>query len=46
MPKKKHPSKSKAKKILEDNQVHGKPLTSAQKRYFVWVAGGKSKKRS
>lgn len=31
----------KAKKILEDKTVHGKPLTSKQKRFMGWVAGGR-----
>ena len=30
----------KAKEILRDGTVHGKPITDKQKRYFGWVAGG------
>lgn len=30
----------KAKIMLKDNQANGKPLTTAQKKYFGWVAGG------
>lgn len=33
-------SAKKAKEILRDGKVHGKPLTAAQKRYFGWIAGG------
>ena len=43
--KKKHPSKAKAKKILADGKIRGKPLTAAQKRYFRWIAGGMKGKR-
>ena len=31
---------TKAKKILEDGEVNGKPLTAAQKLFFGWKAGG------
>ena len=34
-------TKSKAKEILHDKSVHGKPLTDKQRKYFGWVAGGK-----
>ena len=34
-------SSDKAKEILKDGTVHGKPLTDKQKRYFGWIAGGK-----
>lgn len=34
-------SKEKAKKILADGTVHGKPLTERQKRFFGLVASGK-----
>jgi len=33
-------STSKAKEMLRDGTAHGKKLTSKQKRYFGWVAGG------
>lgn len=33
-------SASKARKILHDKQVNGKPLTDKQRRYMGWVAGG------
>ena len=33
-------SVSKAKKILKDDSVHGKPLTDKQKRFFGFIAGG------
>lgn len=33
-------SKAKAKKILKDGKIRGKPLTAAQKRYFGLIAGG------
>ncbi len=33
------PSPEKAKKILEDGEVNGKPLTEKQKRYFGYLAG-------
>lgn len=36
-----HPlTQSKAKEILRDGTVHGKPLTAKQKRFFGAVAGG------
>lgn len=31
----------KAKKILKDGKVRGRPLTAKQKRYMGWIAGGK-----
>lgn len=31
---------AKAKKILRDGKIRGKPLTAAQKRYFGRIAGG------
>jgi len=34
-------TKSKAKEILHDKSVHGKPLTDKQRKYMGWVAGGK-----
>lgn len=34
-------TKAKAKEILHDKSVHGKPLTDKQRKYFGWVAGGK-----
>lgn len=33
-------SANKAKEILKDGTVHGRSLTSKQKRYFGWLAGG------
>lgn len=38
-------SKEKAKKILRDGTVHGKPLTSKQKAFFGARAGGAPVKR-
>jgi len=35
----------KAKEILRDGTVHGKPLTAKAKRYMGWVAGGRKKRR-
>jgi len=34
-------SKEKAKTMLHDKSVHGKPLTDKQRKYMGWVAGGK-----
>ncbi len=34
----------KARKILHDKEVHGKPLTDQQRKYFGAVAGGTAKK--
>ena len=34
-------SSDKAKEILRDGTVHGKPLTDKQKKYFGWIAGGR-----
>ncbi len=34
-------TKSKAKEILHDKSVHGKPLTDKQRKYMGYVAGGK-----
>ncbi len=31
---------AKAKKILRDGEVHGKPLTEKQKKFFGRIAGG------
>jgi len=37
----------KARKILRDGKVNGKPLTAKQKRYFGLIAGkGKKKKNN
>lgn len=36
----KSPSPAKAKEILRDGTVHGKPLTAAQKRFMGARAGG------
>lgn len=33
-------TKAKAKKILEDGEVGGRPLTARQKRFFGLIAGG------
>lgn len=33
-------TQKKAKKILEDKKVRGKPLTKAQKGFFGLIAGG------
>lgn len=33
-------SKSKAKIMLHEGMVHGKPITEQQRKYFGWVAGG------
>ena len=33
-------SASKAREILRDGTVHGRPLTARQRRYMGWVAGG------
>lgn len=38
-------TKAKAKKILKHGEVHGKPLTPAQKRFFGARAGGAPVKR-
>lgn len=35
------PTTQKAKEILRDGTVHGKPLTDAQKGFFGWIAGGR-----
>ena len=37
---------SKAKKILEDGTVHGKPLTAKQKKFFGSVSKGETPIRS
>lgn len=36
---------TKAKKILRDDQVRGKPLTPKQKGFFGAVAGGQKPRR-
>ena len=42
MPHKKgSPSPAKARKILRDGKIRGKPLTPAQKRFFGAIVGGK-----
>lgn len=38
---KKHPSKTKARKILHEGKAHGRPLTKKQRRYFAWLAYSK-----
>lgn len=40
MAKRKKLTKSKAKEMLKHGEVHGHPLTEAQKGYFGLVAGG------
>jgi hypothetical protein len=35
----------KAKTMLRDGKVNGKPLTAAQKRLFGWVAGGRKPRK-
>lgn len=35
------PSPEKARKILEDGEIDGRPLTPAQKRLFGLIASGK-----
>ncbi len=37
-------TEQKAKEILRDGAVHGKPITPKQRGYFGAVAGGKNKK--
>jgi hypothetical protein len=34
------PSPDKAKEILRDGTVHGKSISSKQKRFFGFIAGG------
>jgi len=36
------PSREKAKKILRDGTIHGRPLTAKQRGYFGAIAGGDS----
>jgi len=36
---------TKAKKILSDGKVHGKPLTAPQKKFFGARAGGAAVKK-
>ena len=38
-------SKVKAKEMLRDGTVHGKPLTKGQKGYFGVVASGKKTRK-
>jgi hypothetical protein len=38
-------TKAKAKKILHEGTVHGKPLTARQKRFFGARAGGAPAKK-
>lgn len=44
------PTKAKARKILRDGEIDGRPLTKKQKGFFGLIAGGKKptrlKKRS
>lgn len=39
-------SAAKAKKILKDGSVDGKPLTEKQKRFFGRIAGGAKRVRA
>lgn len=39
------PSKAKAREILKDGTVHGKPLTKKQRGYMGVVASGKKPTR-
>lgn len=39
-------SANKAKEMLKDGKVHGKPLTDRQKRYFGFIAGGGAEKKA
>jgi hypothetical protein len=43
MAKKKTVSAAKARKILKDGTIRGKPLTTKQRRYFGAIASGKVK---
>lgn len=36
---------SKARKILSDKKVRGKPLTGKQKRFFGAIAGGQKRRK-
>lgn len=36
---------AKAKKILRDKEVRGKPLTAKQKRFFGAIAGGQKPRK-
>lgn len=38
-------SKSKAREILRDGTVRGKPLTNKQKRFFGAIAGGQKPRK-
>lgn len=38
-------TKAKAKKILRDGKIRGKPLTARQKRFFGAIAGGQRPRR-
>ena len=38
-------TRRKARKILHDGTVHGRPLTEKQRGYFGAVASGKARKR-
>jgi hypothetical protein len=44
MAKRSGPSKEKAKEILRDGTVHGKPLTDKQRKFMGAVASGKARK--
>lgn len=39
-------SAAKAKKILKDGSIDGKPLTAKQKRLFAMIAGGAKRVRA
>ncbi|MFW6090150.1 MAG: hypothetical protein ACODAB_10380 [Gemmatimonadota bacterium] len=42
---KKHVPPEKARKILRDGEVNGKPLTEKQKKYFGAIAGGEKPRK-
>jgi hypothetical protein len=44
--KKSLPSQAKARKVLDHDKIHGKPITAKQKRFFGHIAGGGKGKRS
>jgi hypothetical protein len=44
--KKSLPTQAKARKVLHDKKIHGKPITAKQRRFFGHIAGGGKGKRS
>ena len=44
-PKKDHVSREKARKILRDGKINGKPLTEKQRKYFGAIAGGEKPRK-